>query len=228
MHDFMNQIPKMLVGDGLRDAMTFLPDYSDGIRNADADIRLQKLSEIYQIYIPTIMSIEIYSKLYLAMVRNLRKKCDSADVKSTYVGVNNGDNFSIIGASGLGKTSAIEKAIILSGGNEVLNFETHHYNSKIVPIISCQCPHDCSIKGMLLSILQQTDFSIGSNYYEKAIQSKASIDILIGTVAHKVATHHTSVIIIDEMQNVLNNIVNGNKLMMSLTQLINSAAGLAL
>ena len=174
------------------------------------------------------MSIEIYSKLYLAMVRNLNKKCDSEDFKSTYVGVNNGENFSIIGASGLGKTSSIDKTLILSGGNKVLDFENSHYSSKIIPMICCQCPHDCSIKQMLLSILQQTDFSIGSNYYEKAVQSKASVDILIGTVAHKVASHHTAVIIIDEMQNVLNNVVNGKKLMMALTQLINSSSGVSI
>jgi hypothetical protein len=228
MYDFMNQIPKMLVGEELKKELTFLPDYNKDIRNAEADIRLQKLSEIYQIYIPTSMSVEIYSKLYLAMVRNLKKKCDSEDVKSTYVGVNNGENFSIIGTSGLGKTSSIDKTLILSGGNKVLDFENRHYTSKIIPMICCQCPHDCSIKQMLLSILQQTDFSIGSNYYEKAVLSKASVDILIGTVANKVASHHTAVIIIDEMQNVLNNVVNGRKLMMALTQLINSASGVSI
>lgn len=228
MYDFMNQIPRMLVGEELQKALTFLPEYNENIRNAGADIRLQKLSEIYQIYIPTSMSVEIYSKLYLAMVRNLNKKCDSEGFKLSYVGVNNGENFSIIGASGLGKTSSIDKSLILCGGNKVLDFENSHYSSKIIPLISCQCPHDCSIKQMLLSILQQTDFSIGSNYYEKAVQSKASVDLLIGTVAHKVASHHTAVIIIDEMQNVLNNVVNGQKLMMALTQLINSSSGVSI
>nr|WP_294487053.1 ATP-binding protein [uncultured Anaerosporobacter sp.] len=228
MNDFMNQIPKMLVGEELLRALTFLPEYNENIRNAGTDIRLQKLSEIYQIYIPTSMSVEVYSKLYLAMVRNLNKKCDSKGIKSTYVGINNGENFSIIGDSGLGKSSSVDLSLILCGGNKVLDFENSQYSSKIIPMISCQCPHDCSIKQMLLSILQQTDFSIGSNYYEKAVQSKASVDILIGTVAHKVASHHTAVIIIDEMQNVLNNVVNGQKLMMALTQLINSAAGVSL
>lgn len=228
MYDFMKQIPKMLVGEELKKALTFLPEYNDDIRNAGADIRLQKLSDIYQIYIPTSMSVEIYSKLYLAMVRNLNKKCNIENIKSSYVGINNGENFSIISASGLGKTSSIDKTLILSGGNKVLDFENSHYSSKIIPMISCQCPHDCSIKQMLLSILQQTDFSIGSNYYEKAVKSKASVDILIGTVAHKVASHHTAVIIIDEMQNVLNNVVNGQKLMMALTQLINSSSGVSI
>ena len=227
MHDFMKQIPKMLVGDELRDAMTFLPDYCEGIRNADADIRLQKLSEIYQIYIPTTMSIEIYSKLYLAMIRNLRTKCDLSDAKLTYVGVNNGDNFSIIGASGLGKTSAIEKAIVLSGGNKVLNFETPDYNSKIIGVIQVECPHDASVKGILLSILQQLDMNMGSNYYERAIGARASVDVLIQAVS-KNATNHTSVIVIDEVQNILSNIVNGKKLIMALTQLINSTKGVSI
>lgn len=68
MYDFMSQIPRMLVGEELKKALTFLPEYHENIRNMGVDIRLQKLSEIYQIYILTSMSVEIYSKLYLAMV----------------------------------------------------------------------------------------------------------------------------------------------------------------
>lgn len=74
MYDFINQVPKMLIGEELLKSLTFLPEYNADIRTAEADIRLQKLSEIYQIYIPTSMSVEIYSKLYLAMVRNLERK----------------------------------------------------------------------------------------------------------------------------------------------------------
>ncbi len=70
----MNQFPRMLVGEELQKALTFLPEYNENIRNTGADIRIQKLSEIYQIFIPTSMSVEIYSKLYLAMVRNLNKE----------------------------------------------------------------------------------------------------------------------------------------------------------
>ncbi|MHB8130481.1 MAG: AAA family ATPase [Mobilitalea sp.] len=227
MLDFINQIPKMLLGDELREALTFLPEYNESISNANATIRLQKLSDIYQIYIPTSMSIEIYSKFYLAMIRNLKNKHDSADAKSNYVGVNNGDNFSIIGASGLGKSSAIEKAIALSGANKVLNFETPNYNTKIIGAIQVESPHDSSVKGILLSVLQQIDINIGSNYYERAISARASVDVLIQSVA-KNATNHTSVIVIDEVQNILSNIVNGKKLIMALTQLINSTKGVSI
>ena len=74
MENRLNQIPKMLSGIELKEAMTYLPRYDESIREADMTTRLLSLSDVYQIYIPTNMSIEIYSKIYLSMIRALQKK----------------------------------------------------------------------------------------------------------------------------------------------------------
>ena len=129
------------------------------------------------------------------------------------------DSFSIIGKSGIGKSTAIAKSIELSGGLEVISLKNPYTN--IIPFVNIQCPHDCAIKSLLLSVLGFVDLSLGTSYREAAIKAKASIDVLIGMVA-QVALNHILVIIVDECQNICRN-KNGVNLVSAMTQLINSS-----
>ena len=74
MDSIIDKLPKMLVGEELYKKSLALPDYNDNIRLQDAGNRLIALSYLYNIYIPSNMSAEIYCKLYLALVRSLQKK----------------------------------------------------------------------------------------------------------------------------------------------------------
>ena len=53
-------MPKMLSGEELVTAMSVLPEYNPAIAFADNTTRLLTLSELYKVYIPAPMSIEIY------------------------------------------------------------------------------------------------------------------------------------------------------------------------
>lgn len=64
----------MKSGSELRSALEVLPEYDVAICNADAPVRLMALSDLYRVYVPNQMSLEIYSKLYLALMRSLQKK----------------------------------------------------------------------------------------------------------------------------------------------------------
>lgn len=72
--NFINNMPEMKSGQELISALTVLPEYDDSIRNENQAIRLMQLSDLYRMYIPSNMSLEIYSKLYLALLRSLQKK----------------------------------------------------------------------------------------------------------------------------------------------------------
>ncbi len=73
MNEIIMQIPPMLTGESLRDALTVLPVYDKNICQADSGIRLMALSDIYNIYIPSQMTVEIYSKLYLSVVLQINR-----------------------------------------------------------------------------------------------------------------------------------------------------------
>ena len=65
-------IPEMLTGEDLRRQLECLPEYNPNIRNLCQANRLVALNDIYKIYLPNEMSTEIYSKLYLSMLRSLQ------------------------------------------------------------------------------------------------------------------------------------------------------------
>ena len=81
MNDFMKRLPPMLSGKQLEEAMTVLPVFDPTIRFENAADRLIALTNLYRVFIPNNMSREIYSKLYLALLRSLQKKESIARIR---------------------------------------------------------------------------------------------------------------------------------------------------
>ena len=111
----------MLNGKDLDDALRILPEYDENTCQKPVTERLMALQDLYCIYIPDAMSREIYTKLYLALLRSLQKKqtitatrqlTENARLirQQTYESIIGGaDAFTIIAPSGRGKTSAISR-----------------------------------------------------------------------------------------------------------------------
>lgn len=230
MNTILKSIPPMITGGELRQALAVTPEYDLNIRFASAAERLIALNNIYEIYYPFEMSTQIYSKLYLALIRSLQKKTIKFAVQQRsqnyrasngqpYSGIVGGsDSFTIIGRSGIGKSTAISRAISLVGGHKIIETESPH--CKIIPVLVVQCPWDSSIKGLFLSILRTIDETLETRYYQDAIRTHATTDLLIGTVSNA-CLNHIGLLVVDEVQNVVNS-KNGRNLIGSLTQLINN------
>ena len=236
MNKVIKELPDMLSGKELEKAMSIIPKYDKQIqKDGNMAERLLKLSDLYSIYVPSQMSTEIYSKLYLGIIRSMQKKGNKLSVQqfnSTYRTMQNiknktgnqqydgiiggSDSFTIIGASGIGKSSAISRALNLIDANHVIEIEQPY--TKILPCLTVQCPFDSSVKGLLLEILRKVDEQLGTNY---AQTKRFTTDMLIGSVS-QVCLNHIGLLVVDEIQNVVNS-KNGKNLIGSLTQLINNS-----
>ena len=232
MIDFTTKLPEMKSGNELISALSIIPEYDETICQQNQAVRLMALSDLYQIYIPSQMSLEIYSKLYLALLRSMQKKGTQMAIKQryenykaiqqqSYSGILGGsDSFTIIGTSGIGKSSAISRAISLITENRII--ETDKPYTKIIPCLIVQCPFDSSVKGLLLEILRKVDEELGTDHYIHAVKSRASTtDMLIGAVS-SIALNNIGMLVVDEIQNVVNS-KNGKSLIGALTQLINNS-----
>ena len=82
--DAVKAMPKMLAGNELASALTILPEYDGSIRNESEAVRLMALSDLYRIYLPSQMSMEIYSKLYLSLLRSQQKKNTTLAIQQRY------------------------------------------------------------------------------------------------------------------------------------------------
>lgn len=231
MNEILKLIPEMKAGDALISALSVLPDYNSNIRSQNEAVRLIALSDLYKIYIPSPMTTEIYSKLYLALLRSLQKKMTKTAIiqqnqnyraiqQQEYTGIMGGsDSFTIIGNSGIGKSSAISRSLSLLQADGII--ETEKPYTKIIPCVVVQCPFDSSVKGLLLEILRKVDEVLGSDYYKNALKIRVTTDMLIGSVS-QVAINHIGLLVVDEIQNVVNS-KNGKSLVGMLTQLINNS-----
>lgn len=232
MIDFTTKLPEMKSGNELISALSIIPEYDETICQQNQAVRLMALSDLYQIYIPSQMSLEIYSKLYLALLRSMQKKGTQMAIKQryenykamqqqSYSGILGGsDSFTIIGTSGIGKSSAISRAISLITENRIIEVDKPY--TKIIPCLIVQCPFDSSVKGLLLEILRKVDEELGTDHYIHAVKSRASTtDMLIGAVS-SIALNNIGMLVVDEIQNVVNS-KNGKSLIGALTQLINNS-----
>lgn len=229
MDEQLKHMPQMLTGKKLDEALKVLPYYNENIKAGSIAERLVCLQDIYKIFIPSQMSKEIYSKMYLALLRSLQKKqsimairqyCENSKRirNQSYESIIGGsDCFSVIGISGIGKSSAVTRAIRLLSDSPILQIGNMH----ILPCLQVQAPADSSVKGLLLEILRKADEILGTHYHEYAIRSHATTDMLIGSVS-QVTLNHVGLLIIDEIQNVVNS-KNGKTIVGTLTQLINNS-----
>ena len=231
MNDLIDMLPPMKSGNELISELAVFPNYDEGIRFESPAIRLTALSDLYSLYIPSQMSLEIYSKLYLALLRSMQKKGTKIVIQQQYENrkavkgqeysgiIGGSDSFTIIGLSGIGKSTAISRAISMITENRVIELEKPY--TKIIPCVVVQCPFDCSVKGLLLEVLRKVDEELDSKYYQNALRARATTDMLIGSVS-QVALNHIGMLIVDEIQNVVNS-KNGKSLIGALTQLINNS-----
>lgn len=224
-------LPPMLTGSALDDALSILPEYDANISAQDAATRLVALNDLYKIFVPTKMAREIYTRMYLSLLRSLQKKESKLAIQQyienhkavrqqTYNGIINGaDSFTIVGTSGIGKSSSITRAIQLLSAEEIIEIKKPY--SKIIPCVIVQTPFDSSIKSLLLEILRVVDEKLGSKYYANALRVKSTTDMLIGSVS-QVALNHIGLLVVDEIQHIVNH-KNGKTLIGCLTQLINNS-----
>ena len=79
-----NCLPDMLTGNELMERLTVKPVYDESIRNQSMNVRLMALSSLYDLYIPSQMSVEIYNKIYLSIMRSVQKKTSKEATMQRY------------------------------------------------------------------------------------------------------------------------------------------------
>ena len=228
--DFASMLPPLLLGDELTTAMTCLPSYDASVRSLSASERLMRLSDIYKVFIPTSMATEIYQRVYMMTSMSLQSKGTVESVRrmnanyawshgSEYHGVATGaTSATVIGISGIGKTSCIQSSINLLGGI----IETENPCHKVIPIVMVSCPFDCSYKGLLCQILISIDEILETDYYHKTQRSNMNSQQILAMVC-QICHLHVGLLIIDEIQLLSGATKAGSLLYRMILQLINTS-----
>ena len=225
MNNYSELLPKMLFGEELKNTLQILPDYDESVRNQDAGTRLLKLMDIYKVFVPQNLSLEIYTKLYMMTVMSLQQK-GTVDAtrqlnanhramtsNKEYRGIITGaSSCTVIGPSGCGKTTSVQRAVEMLGGT-ITNTQPYR---KIIPALIVSTPFDANYRGLLC-----VDNELGTEYYKAACKSNVNAQQILGMVC-QVAHLHIGTLILDEIQFLVQHRA-GTTLYKMILQLINAS-----
>lgn len=122
---FIEALPPMLSGKDLIHALAVIPPYNDSDRDRSTGERLQLLSSLYEFYQPLSMTIDLYCEIYTAMQHcygQYSPQSEAAAFQNGYslmhgnalaASIGGGNSFSVVGVSGLGKSTALQRVYSL-------------------------------------------------------------------------------------------------------------------
>lgn len=237
---FVEALPPIYSKEEVIDDIASYPVYSEEDRRLDDSIRIhlisQKLGNIFQ---PLIRHIELERKISI-MIRNgyiSRNPINKEYVESYINGykdinkivynkqenLQTANSLSIIGMSGLGKTSSINR--ILNTIPQVIRhtyYKGKDFNIKQVTWIKIDCTYDGSVKGLLIEFFAKIDEILGTNYFDKYGTSKRTTDTLLSIMAQVCRNIGLGLLIIDEIQHLSRTKSGGaDKMLNFFTTLVN-------
>lgn len=230
---YVEALPPMLAGQELIRALASVPLYSTSDRDRSTGERLQLLSALYEFYQPLTMTLDLYCEVYNAMqhcygqytpqreAASLQQGYAAMQGKAVAASIGGGNSFSVVGVSGLGKSTALQR--VLSLFPQIIHHE--RYNGQMlccqqIPYLVVQTPHDGSVKAMILDIYLQLDTLLGTSYQHYALAHKLTLDVLVSQLNQIVRVNHVGLLVIDELQNIAYR-KNGIRFINFLVQLIN-------
>jgi hypothetical protein len=111
--------------------------------------------------------------------------------------------FSILGMSGVGKSTGLRKVLHLYPQIILHNrYQERNFTKAQVVWLKIECPKDGSTKGLCLNFFQTLDALLGTTYARDFGQRRRSTDELMLSMANIAARHHLGLLGIDEIQNL--------------------------
>jgi hypothetical protein len=114
-----------------------------------------------------------------------------------------GSGFTIIGLSGVGKTSAVTRVLNLYPQVIV---HSHYHDTPLVlkqiVWLKLDCPHDGLVKGLCMEFFEAVDRAAGTNYFELYAKRTITIDIMMKRMEQIARLHCIGVLVIDEIQHL--------------------------
>ncbi len=214
-------LPPIWSEDEVIDMLSQNGGHHEGERQLDAPYRLHCVQRLFRYFQPLEQHISIERHFSLCirqgyLHRNPLAKEYAAALAQGHRIIASGGTFNdlsafrptaagltIIGVSGVGKTSAVSNILALYP--QVLE----HTRYREFPLVLKQivwlkldCPHDGAVKGLCMDFFEAVDRAIGTNYFETHGKRTSTIDVLMVRMAQIARLHCIGVLVIDEIQHL--------------------------
>lgn len=216
-------LPPIMSPEEVESKLQYFPTYKDSERNLDMHLRFHIIDRLYDFFQPMNQHLEVENKISRAIRRGyLSRNPANPDYVSVINGIriaidNKDPNFSnlrpvsipasgfaIIGYSGVGKTTTVEK--ILSWYPQVILHdmkENKVFSDFQISWMKLDCPHDGSIKGLCTSFFIEYDKLLGARTYKDfASGSHTTTNVMVPQMGLLAWRNHLGLLVIDEIQNL--------------------------
>ncbi|WP_419877522.1 ATP-binding protein [Brevibacillus centrosporus] len=215
---FIEALPPLLNTSEVAKRLRRSPAYKEEERHFPPEQRLQAVQRLANLVIPMPRLLELEKRFYRMisngyMPRNPLSAEWKRQMKSAFPEIDWGteyykpvirstaSGFAIIGASGVGKTTAIES--VLSLYPQVIRHSQYNgqsFHQAQIVWLKLECPMDGSTKGLCLNFFQSLDTILNTNYYKSLGKSRRTADELLPDMAALASTLGMGVLVIDEIQ----------------------------
>ena len=196
------------------------PQFDPAERNAPDHIRLHMLQRLNHYFEPLAEHLKLESRLGL-MIRQgyiSRNPLDGSYLKSLqndyerrvhqdltarrHIMSAKAQGLALIGCSGIGKTSAVERTLDLYAPQ--VRYHSHPFSLHQVVWLRLECPHMGSPKQLCISFFHEMDRLLGpgSTYLTQYGGSSRSVDSMMVNMSHVADLHALGVLVIDEVQHL--------------------------
>jgi len=209
--------PIMPSAEAAVDALSVKPVYNEAERELDTYYRLHSTMRLNRYFQPLYTHLDIEQRVsrcirqgyvsrnpvtpqYVRRYQQILQRFEPADyrsVRTTDIG------FTIIGISGVGKTTAIER--VMSLYPQCITHTSYGgkpFYVKQVAWMKLDCPYDGSIKGLCLKFFSELDQILQSDYAKSFPSYRNTVDTMMEKMSVLAHTHGLGVLIVDEIQHL--------------------------
>jgi DNA transposition AAA+ family ATPase len=201
-------------------ALTADPVYSESEREDDAGRRVHCIGRLFRYFQPLTIHLEIENKVSLAIRQSYISKnpatpkyaaalADGAEaIRQNNFNAMTAANstafgFTIIGMSGVGKTTAIERVLALYP-QAILHTQHNNAPMFLTQLVwaKLDCPFDGSLKQMCIEFFNYVDGILGTDYEKKFSVYRMTADQMLPKMAQIARNHCLGLLVIDEIQHL--------------------------
>ncbi|QQZ11359.1 ATP-binding protein [Heyndrickxia vini] len=211
-------LPPILSFEEAFEQLSFLPQFHPDERNLSNHHRYHAILRLTRFFQPIGQTLNLEQRFsrfirYGYIGRNPRKKEHVQVLNELHKKLIHNDDiglppdiratassFTLMGFSGIGKTSAVERIISLYP-QVILHKEP--VNCFQIVWLKLNCPYDGSLKSLCMDFFQSIDKLIGTNYFNKYGKPSYSISSMVTRMGQLARLHCIGALIIDEIQHLL-------------------------
>lgn len=241
---FIEALPNIFSEDDVIDRFIMIPSITVEDKKRDVNIRYHILKRIKNFIQPLPIHFEIERKLatlirrgYLArnpidktylqrlrVINEIETKefTNVLDDRLNFIR-STADSITIIGISGIGKSTAIERLLLMYP--QVINhnfYEGRHFTRTQIVWLKIDCPYDGNLSTLCKSFFKSIDDLLGTNYLNKYGYLNKVTSTMLLHMTSLASLYGIGVLVIDEIQHLINSQTNQEEMLNFFVTLANT------